>query len=314
LADTSFALGMQIGKESRLTETLQYAGLVDGAAMRNFDRGRYAVAESLFNLAYDIHWNVAGEHHPLTAIDFQGLAEVDDLWGSDKGAELLYRKSLDILLSSYGAKHPRIAQVRNYLGAFLLGKDDPGEGEVLLRSAIEVYDRFAPGAHRMVKLALANLLYRSQLSPYRDTLIDSLLVYHRSFERKESESSAPAINTISDEVDRLYRQGDAASFVTAESLMIANLDDLITTYGKDHPGIGVLYWNLALVIGRDLNGKGFEQNRASAVEYFIRAFQVLIKNYGQHYIFTRRVRSEIHTYSRPDSIPVSIESILSGIQ
>ena len=152
--------------------------------------------------------------------------------GKYVGAELLYRRSLEIRKQVLGKEHPAIFTSENNLGALLFYKGEYAGAEVMYQRALEGRERVLGKEHPDTLTTINNLavLFRRTGDYAR-----AVVLYQRVLEVSEKvlgKEHSDTLNTVNNLADLFEIQGDYAQ---AESLYHRALDGYDRLFGKEHP-------------------------------------------------------------------------------
>ncbi len=77
-----------------------------GIAKLSFEEGYYEIAEEFYDMALDVCRLLKGEGSIDCAVIYNDAALVQERKGNIKSAQVLYKRSLRILMAKYGKNHP----------------------------------------------------------------------------------------------------------------------------------------------------------------------------------------------------------------
>ncbi len=131
-------------------QSFELSGTISDLANTHFYAGRYALSDSLNQLALAMDREIYGRRHPEVASVLVNLAATRFNLGELSDAERLNRQALEIYVSYYGADHPITASSMVMLAQVLVAQDRLSEAMTLLEPALAVRERaFGPDHPRV---------------------------------------------------------------------------------------------------------------------------------------------------------------------
>ncbi len=205
------------------------------------ERGRYADAEPLSQLALRIREQQLGPEHPDVATSLNNLANLYSQQGNDTMAEPLFQRALRIRERLLGSEHPETAQSLNDLANLYYKQSKDMEAEPLYKRALYIWEQQLGPEHPRVANPLNNLanLYSQQ---GRDVEAEPLFQRALYIWEQQLGPEHPLVATLLNNLAILYLlQGNDAK---AEPLFQRALRIREQQLGPEHPHVAVSLSNL----------------------------------------------------------------------
>nr|MDP9105588.1 tetratricopeptide repeat protein [Candidatus Eremiobacteraeota bacterium] len=204
-------------------------------------------AEPLLERALRIGEATYGPYHPDVAVILTNIAQMHARRGRLADAEQLFRRAYEIDEASYGRMHKAVALDLTFLGRVLFRLNQFAEAESLLRRSLEIsrvtYGPNHPDVSNTLD-ALGRLLTKVKRFDEAQPFIRAALRMDEDGGKSRHFAVARDLNTFG---ELLVSTGRA---VEAESYLQKALHSTEEIYGPDHPKVGDVLKNLALVYER----------------------------------------------------------------
>jgi tetratricopeptide (TPR) repeat protein len=205
------------------------------------ERGQYALADPLLQMALDRRRNLLGDEHEDIAASLDQAARLYDKQGRYGEAEPLYQDALAMYKRLLRDEHPDVARSLNNLAGLYDKQGRYGEAEPLFQDALAMYQRFLGDEHPAVATSLNNLamLYHKQgrYGEAEPLYQDALAMYQRLLG-----DGHPDVATSLNNLATLYRK--QGRYGEAEPLYQDALAMSKRLLGDKHPDVASSLFNL----------------------------------------------------------------------
>jgi len=271
-----------------LVKTLQRMGHL------YYTTGEYEQAESYYNHAYDILWNLdLNKNHPLAAANLYGLAEIYDAEGNSVEAFRLYEQSLTLYKTIFPFGHPIIGRIDHAYTVLTASQDHWSGGSKAFQGFFRVLNEFYPYAsyfHNEFRLMVINAteFYINSSCGFHES--DSLQRVYSEFLSGDCDPGCEP-SELNNKGVTLYHhclENNFSGNCFTEPISIFNRAIELTeqSCGMADGRLITLYNNLGSIY--DFGGNWKETRRC-----YQRAFEVVIHNYGHHYIQFHYILSQL---------------------
>jgi hypothetical protein len=213
-------------------ESAESGRLFNEAGYFAWERGDYASAKLLIELALEIIESVRGSEHPNTLSSRNNLAEILYDLGDLAGARKLHEQTLEARERVLGSEHPDTLISRNNLAEILYNLGEPSGAKKLHKQTLEIQERVLGGEHPDTLQSRNNLA--ETLRALGD-LAGARKLHEQNCESFERELGDEHPNTLTSRNNlawTLYEQGERQ---TARELMARVVEGRRRVLGEEHP-------------------------------------------------------------------------------
>jgi tetratricopeptide (TPR) repeat protein len=136
---------------------LQWAAILDKAAIYASDKGSYIVGEQMEREALASRGEVLGKEHPDTLGSMNNLAGLLESQGKYNEAEPMYRKTLALMKKVLGKEHPNTLGSMNNLALLLKHQGKYDEAEPMYRQTLAAREKVLGKEHPATLTSMNNL-------------------------------------------------------------------------------------------------------------------------------------------------------------
>lgn len=237
---TTFEDALEVQTQALGSEHPELANILNNMGNIHIELGDHDSAARRYREAIALRERTLGPDHPKLASPLGNLASVQLRRGELEEARDLYERAIASTEVNLGDEHPRLVGLRSNLGSLELAAGDEARAIELFEGAARLADRIERPA--LAALPLGNL---GAIRAERDELPQARLALERAHALTREASGDEHLSTIrlvSLLADITRREGDLDG---AQRELLAAVDQLENSVGRDHPELALPLWSLA---------------------------------------------------------------------
>ncbi|GCF07108.1 helix-turn-helix domain-containing protein [Dictyobacter arantiisoli] len=241
-AEPLYAQSLRILQQTRETDYLEQATLLNRLANLYREQGKYELAELLYQQSFSTLEQVLGTEHLNLTSPLNGLALLYFRQGKHKEAELLYKRALSILKQELGPEHPDLATSLNGLGSLYFRQGKYEEVEPFYKQSLTILEQALGPEHPDLAAplnGLADLYQEQQKYEEAEPFYQRALIILEQILGPEHPRIATLLSGLAD----LY--SNQRKDELAEALYKRALSILEQSLGPEHPHVAYTLNNLA---------------------------------------------------------------------